>query len=883
MATIQTAINLYDGMSPTLRSMSNALNTLINTFETMQNVSARPIDTSSIDAAKNAFGTVDDVANNDSKNVGNVSNNIGSVNVDTSSVASARNDIEAINNAVDGIEKNVGNVNIDTSGVNTVANDINTVNGAIDSVERNIGNVNIDTSGIASAINEVGTVNNAVDSIERNIGNVSINTSSVSAAKNNINTVNGAIDKIDRNVGQVNIDTSDIPPTITQIRTVNNAIDSVERNVGRVTFDMTVFNEMLRMLSSINTRFDEMFGKIKKNTDEQEKHENAIDNSAEAANKLKSILATIGIGMGIKEVLNLSDSLSQTTARLNTIVDKESDVKELQDKIFASAERSRGSYLDMADTVAKLSQRTGDLFNNNEAILFAENLNKMFAIAGASQEEAKSASLQLTQAMGSGVLRGEELNAIFESAPNLIQTIADYIQKNEQVARQMADAVGVSYESMSTNAMMHIRSLAEEGQLTSGLIKNAMLGATDDINKQFENMPYTWAQVWTTVSNVLLNAFQPALQVIGSAANWIGQNWSSIEPIFWGLAAAVSYCAIVYGGYIAITKISALIQGIAAAASALHAGQTLAEAAATKTATGAQAGFNAALLANPITWIVIAIAAVIAAIVIWINKIGGLKVAWLTVVNAVLTAWDALKIGFFTGVYWVQNLWDKLSLALKSAGTSIANFMGDMKVNVLTILQNMINSAIDIINGFINALNKIPGVSISAIEKVTFATQAKMENEAAKQARNDDLANYRKEIEANAADRDAKLNQMKTDAANDAADRQAKIDAAKNAAKEKDSANEMSSLYEGINNNTAATAENTDSMSDSMGGLEDSLEYMVDVAEREAINRFTTAEINVTQTNNNNINSGMDIDGVMERWNTDFTEILDTAAEGVHE
>lgn len=681
----------------------------------------------------------------------------------------------------------------------------------------------IDTSGIDSAVNNVKRIDGAIDSIEKNVGKVNINTTRTVTARSAIGTVNNAIDSIDRNVAKVNIDTSSIKAAKAELANIDIALDAIEDNV-------------------------------RKNTEEQNKFNDSISAGNDIASKFKSVLATIGVGMGIKEVLGLSDTLSQTDARLKMIADDSTKVNELQDKIFESAQRSRVAYTDLASTVASLSQRAGNLFNNDEAILFSENLNKMFTIAGASQDAMRSASVQLTQAMGSGVLRGEELNAIFENAPQLIQTIADYIQNNESVAKSMASSIGVSYESMSTDAMSHIRALAEKGQLSAELIKTAMLGATDDINRQFEEMPYTWGQVWTTIQNVLLNAFQPLLQVIGSAADWIGSNWSSIEPIFWGLAAAVGVLAAAYG----IWKMVTLIQ------------------------TAAQWALNSALLANPLTWIVIAIAAVVAAIVIWINKIGGLKVAWLTVVNAVLTAWDALKIGFFTGVFFVQNLFDKLSLALKTAGTNIANFMGDMKVNVLMILQNMINSAIDIINGFINALNKIPGVSINAIEKVTFATQAKIENEAAKTARNNELENYRKEIESNASERDAKLNQMKADARNDAAERQAKIDAAKKASADKNSNNGVENLLEGINTNTTDTASNTAAMSDSMGGLEDSLEYMVDVAEREVINRFTTAEISVTQTNNNNINSNMDIDGVMDRWNSDFTEILDTAAEGVH-
>lgn len=786
MATIKTAINLYDGMSPVIRSMSNALNILVNSFEGMQAASARPIDTSSI--------------------------------------SNAESKIESVNDTINNIDRNVGNVNIDTSNVALARGDIGTVNNAVDSVERNIGNVNIDTSSIPTARNSIGTVNDTIDSIDKNVGNVIVDTSSVVSARNEVGTVNSAIDSIGNNVGYVNIDVAGLKAAMQELQNADVAYTELEE-------------------------------KIRKGKEQQEKFNQKIKAGNDIASKFKSILATIGVGIGIKETFNLSDELAQTTARLNMIVDKESDINALQEKIFASAQRSRASYADTADIVAKLSQRTGDLFNNDEAVLFAENMNKMYTIAGASQEEMRSASLQLTQAMGAGVLRGEEFNAIYEAAPNIIQNIADYIQKNEDVAKRMSDAIGVSYESMSTDAIRHMKTLASEGQITSDVIKNAMLGSTEEIDKQFQNMPYTWAQVWTTIQNVLLNAFQPLLQVIGSAADWIGSNWSTIEPIFWGIAAAVGVVAAAFG----IWKLVTMIQ------------------------TAAQWALNSALLANPITWIVLVIAAIVAAIVIWINKIGGLKVAWLTTVDAVLTAWDWVKIGFFTGVYWVIGLWEKMSLGMKSAGVGIANFMGDMKVNVLTIIQNMVNGAIDIINGFINKLNQLPGVSIDAIAKVTFATTAALENDATKQARNTDLETYRKEIEGNAAERDANLNKMKEDARTATAERQAKIDKVKQESVAKDKSNGMEDLLKGIEENAMGTADNTAKMADSMDALEDSLEYMVDIAEREAINRFTTAEITIEQTNNNNISSNMDIDGVMERWNADFTEILDTAAEGVHE
>jgi tape measure domain-containing protein len=652
---------------------------------------------------------------------------------------------------------------------------------------------------------------------------------------------------------------------------VINSFESMQK-ASSSPIDTSSIQTAREELAKATVGFDKIEEEIKENTTEQKKHNQSINDGANAASKFKSILATVGMGIGVKEILSLSDELTQTTARLNMIVDKESNINELQEKIFASAQRSRASYMDTADTVAKLSQRTGDLFNNDEAIIFTENLNKMFGIAGASQEEIKSASLQLVQAMGSGVLRGEEFNAIFEAAPNIMQNIADYIQKNEELARGMSDAIGVSYESMSTDAMMHMRTLASEGLISADLIKNAMLGSTMDIDTQFQQLPYTWAQVWTNIKNILFQAFQPVVQFIGNAANWIATNWSKIEPIFWGIVAAVGALAVGYAIWQAVIIAVNTVQAI----------------------------LNGTLMANPIGLVIGLIAMIIGAIVAWINHIGGLKVAWLIVVNALMTAWDWVKIGFFTGIYFVLDLWDKLVLGLKTAGTAIANFMGDMKVSVLTILQNMVNGAIDVINGFIGTLNMIPGVSIDTISHVTFAATAAAENEAAKQAREKDLANYKKEIEKSAADRDDKLDDMKADARNEAAKRQAEIDAtraeieANKNKKAEDDPNSLENLYEGIEDNikipelentaqnTSKTAENTATMADSMESLEDSLEYLLDIAERETVNRFTTAEIRIDQTNNNNINSDMDIDGIMEKWNADFEEVLVTAAEGVH-
>lgn len=614
------------------------------------------------------------------------------------------------------------------------------------------------------------------------------------------------------------------------------ALDAASSNA----VDTSAIRQARDELARAEVALDGIEENIRQADEQQRKFNQSVRNCGSEADILKSkfmgVAGVLGVAFSGKKILELADTMTQTTARLNLMNDGLQTTEELQNKIMDSANRSRAAYQTTADAVAKMGIMAGDAFkSNDEIIAFTEQINKQFTIAGTSAAGIDAAMLQLTQAMASGVLRGEELNSIFEQAPTIIQSIADYLDV----------PIG------------NIRAMAQEGLITADVVKNAMFATADETNRKFESMPYTFSQVWTQLQNVLLQAFNPLIQIIGSGAQWIADNWSTLEPIFWGVGAAV---------------------GVVAAAFAIWKMVTLAQ-------TIAQWALNSALLASPITWIVLSIAAVVGAIVIWINKIGGLKVAWLTVCNAILTAWDWVKIGFFTGVYWVIGLWEQMQLAFKTVATNIANFMGDMKANVLMILQNMVNGAIGIINDFISILNKLPGVSIDAIAEVTFGTTAQLENNAAKNARNNELANYRSELEANAKAREASLNQMKADARAATAERQAEIDAAKVGSNDGSSldAFNFGSTLDGIYGNTGDIASSNAQMADALSATEEDLKYLRDIAESETINRYTIVDgITIEQTNNNNISSDMDIDGVMEKWNTDFTEILKTSAEGVH-
>lgn len=601
-----------------------------------------------------------------------------------------------------------------------------------------------------------------------------------------------------------------------------NSFESMQAASGRA-IDTRAFQNAREELARMGAQLDEVENQTRR-----------TGNAADAVtSKFLKMAAAVGAAFSIKNIIELADTMTQTRARLNLITGDLEKTAALQDQIMASANRSRASYQTTADAVAKMGIMAKDAFGStDELVAFTELINKQFTIAGTSAAGQEAAMLQLTQAMASGVLRGEELNSIFEQAPTIIQTIADYL--------------GVP--------IGQIRQMASEGQITAEVVKNAMLSSADEINEQFNAMPYTFAQVWTMIQNVLLEAFGPLIQAIGSAAQWIYDNWSSIEPVLVGIAVAV---------------------GILTAA-------WLINTAVTWLANAANRALIVTLLSNPILWIAIIIGVLVAMIYKWIQSVDGITNAWNICKLALLVGWNAIKLAFFTGVYWVIDLIAKLQLAWAKAGTAISNFLGDMKVSVLTILQNMINGAIDIINDFISLLNKIPGVNIEAIEHVTFATTAAAENEAAKQARAEDLAAYEQELADAKAGRDAHLESLQSelDSSVDAlqtAYAQARSDAAA------DSEAEELAL-DGLGADTGSIADSAGSAASSLKETTEDLKYMRDLAEQEAINRFTTAEVKIDMTGmTNRIDSDIDLDGVLNTFTAGFAEAIEIAAEGVHE
>ena len=690
-------------------------------------------------------------------------------------------------------------------------------------------------------------------------------------------------------------------PLKSMAKALDICIESFEsmQTASNNSVNVSRLQEARREMQTASGQIESIEDNIRRASDQQKQFNETIRNGSNAASDLKSkftgLVATIGTVVGLNKVFDLSDEMTQTTARLNMMNDGLQTTEELQQMIFASAQASRGSYQATADAVAKMGIMAGDAFaSNDEIIAFTEQLNKQFTIAGTSQEGISAAMLQLTQAMGSGVLRGEELNSVFEQAPTIIQTIADYLDV----------PIG------------SIRSMAQEGQLSAEVVKNALLAASDETNKKFESMPKTIGQVWQSIKNQALMAFQPilskiseivnsdkfnnlttgvisaittiasvalvAFNALASVAGFVYDNWSWIEPIIWAVIAAfVAYntVSLITNGILAA---QALAEGVKAAADALETGTTFA-------ATAAQYGFNAALLACPITWIVIGILAIIAAIIMvcqWIAKTTGVANSFFGVITGgINVAIQAVKNAALVVANIALGIWNALSACCSNIGTAFHNVI----VNVQSWFYNLLSTALTVVSGICAALNKLPFVEFD-YSGIT----AKADEYAAKAS---EAAGNTKEYESISDAFSKGFNTYDTFAdgwASDAfkagaswgdgiTDKVSSFFSGGDGITSSFDAFELGNTLDGITNNTGDTAGNTAKVADSMDTLEDSLEYLVDIAEREAINRFTTAEISVEMKNENHINSELDIDGVVEALGNKVYETMLVSAEGVHE
>lgn len=685
-----------------------------------------------------------------------------------------------------------------------------------------------------------------------------------------------------------------------------NSFESMQRVSGNA-IDTSSIQEAREELARAGAAFDEIEENIREAGNQQDRFNRRIRDGTTAADglwgKLKGIAATVGGLAAAKKIIGISDDLASTRARLNLIVDDGGSVSELEKKIMASAQRSRSAYFDTASAIASLGANAGAAFaNTDEIIAFMEQINKQFVIGGASAQGQAAAMLQLTQAMAAGALRGEELNSILENAPGIARAIESYM--------------GIAEGS--------IKSYAEQGLITAEVVKNAMFAAADETNAKFESMPKTWAQIWTSMQNKALSIFAPILTKINqignserftqvtdgiinglagvasvatvvldlliSGASLIVDNWSWLAPIVGGVATAFLVLNGAMMAYRTITAITNALETVKAARLAMTTVATGAQTTATFAQTAAQYGLNAALMACPLTWIIILIIALVAlfyAAVAAVNKFAGTSVSATGIICGAFMAALAFIGNIFIALW---NLVVDVFVMIYNLVGTVANFIGnvfndpvgavcrlffDLADTVLSVLQALA-SAIDTIFGS-NLAGSVQGWrdSLGGWVDSTFGKG----EEVMEKLNADDMKLGRFEYGA-AFDMGYEFGQGVEDTVGGLFDFSA-MDSL-GAADGLDAFN-LGNTLDGIYGNTGDTAGNTAAMSDALDIAEEDLAYLRDIAEREAINRFTTAEIHVEQHNENHISSDTDLDGIMDAWANDFAEKLDVSEEGVHE
>ena len=880
MATIRTAIELQDNFSGILYGITNAVNMSLSVMEDLNRAMNEPVDTTSIQAAREAINEATIAAQQWEAAMQNVDAPQTSTPTTPQPSAPQSVPVQWQSDSMDVFT---------TSGVERFQQEIQSANSMLNTLNTTQERIAATAAGTdmfpASAVADMNSMQSRLQAIQQRIQQIESNPMNMGA-----DTANAELEQLRSQLNRAVQDQEDL----------NRAMERM---------DVSAANEAYLRLSDTVSNTERY---IRDNTDEQGRFNRAIDEGTQGAsdlmNMIKGAVAAYASVQTIGKVMDLSDQLTSTTARINLMNDGLQSTQDLQNMIYLSAERSRGAYQATADAVSKLGLMAGDAFSSSEEIIaFTEQLNKQFTIAGTETAGIEAAMLQLTQAMGSGVLRGEEYNSILEQAPNIIQAIADYMEVPKG----------------------QLKDMAAEGEITAEIVKNAMFAAADETNAKFESMPKTFNQIWTSFQNTALMAFQPVLQRLNDVANseafqtfingaiealsmvagivveifnliasvgtMIADNWSWLSPIIYGVAAAL----LVYYGRLMLVRGAELalaaVQGVVAVAKGILAAATMLVTGATWAQTTAQYGLNAAMYACPIVWIIILIIALIAlfyAAVAAVNKFAGTSVSATGIICGVFMVAAAFignlfvaLINFVIDIFVV--LWNFIAAFANFFGNvfndpvgAIARLFFDLVDTVLSLLQSLA-SAIDTIFGS-NLAGAVQGWrdSLGGWVDSTFGQgeeiMAKLNAEDLHLDRFEYSSawdagySFGEGIDESIANFDpSSLFDTNVPGAGDYADLSGY-------------GSDLGGLG-GIGSGVDDIAGNTGAIADSMDITEEDLKYLRDIAEQEAVNRFTTAEISVDMSGmQNNISNGMDLDGVISGLTEGVNEAIDSMAEGVH-
>ena len=664
---------------------------------------------------------------------------------------------------------------------------------------------------------------------------------------------------------------------------LNNIVDSMNMvisaaydvgDASKNAFDVTTLN-------AARDKIKETQAAIQESALEQEKFNKKVEEGSRGADKLngfiKKALITYGSFRSVKAFVGLSDEMTQIRSRLDAINDGHQTTLELQNMIFESAQRARGEYKMTMDIVSKLGAQAKDAFGSNqETIAFAENLNKLFTISGTNAQGIESVMYNLTQAMASGVLRGQDLNAVMANTPQLLQIVSDY----------MDVPIG------------KIRELAGEGELSAQVVKNALLGATDDINTQFDKMPRTFGQIAVDMKNRFIKNIEPALDRLNDfansqefqvfadrainaassvanmifvatdiavrAANFLADNLGFIEPVLWAVIAGL-------GAYALATTI----------------------------ANNATKLFNLEILKSPMFIIPAVIVFIVAQYMKWAESVGGVGVAHLIVINNIKNYMADFSINNKKQISIIVEQWEMFKIGITRVKNGVLNALDNMKVQGLATIENFLNGAISGINKLINAVNYIPFVSIGTIDKVSMVAGAKADAAIKKRERDASIEAATNKVKTDKAIRDENIKNLEIKYDKEKFSREKEI-AQKQAEKMKSTKEsskinipkfdipayaDLPEIAKDVKDTKSAakgTKKNTEKLKDGLEVKNEDISYLKDLMERRAIQNFTFDKLEVIANNKfGDIHETADLDGWMEGLTDKLTEAVETTMGGI--
>ena len=590
----------------------------------------------------------------------------------------------------------------------------------------------------------------------------------------------------------------------------------------------------------------------------------------------------------IMGVVELADHVAGTNARLQMISGSQENVVALNNMIFESAQKARGEYMTMADTVASLSVNARDAFPDpRETIGFVEGLQKLFVIGGASAENQKFALLQLQQALASGRLQGDEFRSITENAPIL----------QDMIAKTMGITRG------------ELKDLSTQGAITADIIKKAVLENADEIEDRFGRMPKTWADHMTEIKNTAMRAFGPVVAYLSRIANspaiktavgGIKQAITSVAPVIYYVVDLINRgINMAVGAFSAASKfiqqhsfavragliLAATALGVfaahalwaasgtiaAAVAAGMHAAASVADTvaifamtAATEGLTAAFMGLNATMFASPLFIIPAVIVLIVGALYLGVaafNHFAGTSISATGIV-----------VGAFS---WAFAIIRNILVFFLNMAIAVANFFASVWNSPLDAIYNLFadiwNGIVGLvaaaINNIIDMINKIPGISkvkAGGFAHVDWTVQTReIAGRIANPIEYSDLTSAAQwGYEQGASIGQISVPQVGTPA----------FDPSK-----------LENQAGNIAGNTGKGADAAKRTADALDSAQEDLRYLREMAEREAINKYTTASVTIEMGGmTNNISNEMDIDGVVDVLSQGLLQSMAAGARKVH-